>query len=202
MQRGLRLLRDNSKVPPWRQAVTVVPGIKIRAIAEADAEGFRQAVGIVASERIYIRLTEAPAAEAAAAFVRSNIANGNPQFVAEHDGEIIGWCDVLRSSYEAERHCGSLGMGIIPGWRGHGVGHQLIAASLSAADAAGISRVELTVNADNERAIRLYRKHDFVEEGRMRNARFLEGRYCDVLVMGRLRGTSRSSHDSGAARAS
>ena len=167
--------------------------VKIRPIAEADSEGFRQAVGIVARERIYLRLTDAPAAEDAAAFVRSNIATGNPQFVAEHDGEIIGWCDILRSSYEAEQHCGSLGMGIIPGWREYGVGRLLIETTLSTADRAGFLRVELTVNADNERAIRLYRKHGFVEEGRKQSARLLEGRYCDVLLMGRLRELSPDS---------
>jgi ribosomal protein S18 acetylase RimI-like enzyme len=79
-------------------------------------------------------------------------------------------------------------MGIIPGWRERGIGRRLIEATLAAADAAKFSRVELTVNADNERAIRLYKSHGFVEEGRKRSARFLEGQFQDVLVMGRLRG--------------
>lgn len=161
---------------------------EIRPITEEDAEGFRQAVGIVGRERIYIRLTDAPKAEAALAFVRGNIASGNPQFVAEHDGKIVGWCDILRESYEAERHSGSLGMGIIPGWRERGIGRRLIEATLAAADEAEFSRVELTVNADNERAIRLYRSQGFAEEGRKRRARFLEGQFRDVLLMGRLRG--------------
>lgn len=160
--------------------------VRIRPITEADAEGFRQAVGAVGRERIYIRLTEAPSAEGALAFVRSNIENGNPQFVAEHQGDIVGWCDIVRPSFEAERHCGTLGMGIIPGWREHGIGRRLILATLEAADAAEFSRVELTVNAHNERAIRLYRRAGFVEEGRKQKARFLEGEFRDVLMMGRL----------------
>jgi RimJ/RimL family protein N-acetyltransferase len=166
--------------------MTYADDIRIRPIAEADAEGFRQAVGMVGRERIYIRLTDAPEAEAALAFVRSNIDSGNPQFVAEHDGEIIGWCDIVRATYEAEKHCGSLGMGIIPRWRERGIGRQLIGAALEAASAAEISRVELTVNADNERAVRLYKSVGFVEEGRKRSARLLEGQFRDVLVMARL----------------
>lgn len=168
--------------------MTYADDIRIRPIAEADAEGFRQAVGMVGRERIYIRLTDAPESEAALAFVRSNIDSGNPQFVAEHDGEIIGWCDIVRATYEAEKHCGSLGMGIIPGWRERGIGRQLIMAALEAASAAEISRVELTVNADNERAVRLYKSVGFVEEGRKRSARLLEGQFRDVLVMARLLG--------------
>jgi len=160
--------------------------ITIRPIEEADTEGFRQAVGIVARETIYIRLTDAPGAEGALAFVRSNIERGNPQFVAEHDGQIVGWCDIVREDYEAERHSGSLGMGIIPEWRERGFGRRLIAATLDAADAARFSRIELTVNADNARAIRLYESVGFAEEGRKRSARFLEGEFRDVLVMARL----------------
>ena len=160
--------------------------IRIRPIAEADVEGFRQAVGIVGRERVYIRMTDAPDAEGALDFVRSNIRGGNPQIVAVHNGEIIGWCDIVREDYEAERHSGSLGIGIIPGWRERGIGRRLIEAALEAASAAEFSRVELTVNADNERAIRLYESVGFVEEGRKRSARLLDGQFRDVLVMGRL----------------
>lgn len=163
-----------------------ITAVRIRPITEADAEGFRQAVGSVGRERIYIRLPDTPSADGALAFVRGNIANGNPQFVAEHEGDIVGWCDIVRPSFEAERHCGTLGMGIIPGWREHGIGRRLIHATLEAAEAAGFSRVELTVNADNGRAIRLYRSVGFVEEGRKQKARFLEGEFRDVLVMGLL----------------
>ncbi|MDF2797341.1 MAG: family N-acetyltransferase [Devosia sp.] len=161
--------------------------VRIRPITEADAEGFRQAVGMVGRERIYIRLTDAPSAEDALAFVRSNIENGHPQFVAEHAGDIVGWCDIVRGDYEAEKHVGSLGIGIIPAWRERGVGRRLIEATLEAADAAKFLRIELTANANNERAIRLYESVGFVEEGRKRSARLLQEQFCDVLVMGRLR---------------
>ncbi|MBW4653453.1 MAG: GNAT family N-acetyltransferase [Kaiparowitsia implicata GSE-PSE-MK54-09C] len=74
----------------------------------------------------------------------------------------------------------------MPGWRDAGIGHRLIEATLIAADATGFSRVELTVNANNDRAIRLYESVGCVEEGRMRSARLLEGEFRDVLVMARL----------------
>lgn len=46
-----------------------------------------------------------------------------------------------------------------------------------------LHRVDLTVDADNERAIACYRKCGFQVEGRMRAARYQEGRYGDQLVM-------------------
>lgn len=42
--------------------------------------------------------------------------------------------------------------------------------------------------ADNERAIRSYLSSGFVEEGRMREHVWLDGRYLDNVIMGVLRG--------------
>lgn len=50
-----------------------------------------------------------------------------------------------------------------------------------------LRRVDLTVDADNERAIACYRKVGFIEEGRLRQARYGRGRYTDQLFMGILR---------------
>ena len=46
-----------------------------------------------------------------------------------------------------------------------------------------LHRVHLTVLADNERAIHLYRKAGFVEEGRLRQVAFKNGDYADMLQM-------------------
>jgi RimJ/RimL family protein N-acetyltransferase len=51
-----------------------------------------------------------------------------------------------------------------------------------------IHRVYLRVFEDNHRAIRCYEKCGFKLEGRLREAHFSDGEYCDELVMGILRG--------------
>jgi diamine N-acetyltransferase len=51
-----------------------------------------------------------------------------------------------------------------------------------------LHRVFLYVLVTNERAIRLYRKLGFVEEGRLREAAFKQGRFVDLLVMSVLAG--------------
>jgi RimJ/RimL family protein N-acetyltransferase len=48
-------------------------------------------------------------------------------------------------------------------------------------------KVWLEVSADNERAIRAYRACGFVEEGRLREQQWADGRYKDVITMGALR---------------
>ena len=51
----------------------------------------------------------------------------------------------------------------------------------------GLERVELEVFASNARAVALYRRTGFVEEGRRRCARKLDGIYDDILLFGLLR---------------
>jgi RimJ/RimL family protein N-acetyltransferase len=50
-----------------------------------------------------------------------------------------------------------------------------------------LHRIELTVAAFNGRAIRCYEKVGFTIEGRLRDHRYVAGRYYDTLVMGLLR---------------
>ena len=54
-------------------------------------------------------------------------------------------------------------------------------------DEMNLHRIDLTVDADNPRAIRCYQKCGFVEEGRLRENRYQQGKYGDQLVMSILR---------------
>lgn len=65
-------------------------------------------------------------------------------------------------------------------------------------DEMDLRRIDLTVDADNERAIACYRKVGFAEEGRMRQARYARGRYVDQLWMGILRPEFEALHGAGA----
>lgn len=46
-----------------------------------------------------------------------------------------------------------------------------------------LERIELSVLATNERAIRIYRKLGFIEEGRLRRAQVKDGAWVDVVLM-------------------
>lgn len=50
-----------------------------------------------------------------------------------------------------------------------------------------LNRIMLRVYEDNPRAIRCYEKAGFVHEGRLRDARYFEGEYRDVMLMSVLR---------------
>ena len=85
------------------------------------------------------------------------------------------------------RHAMTLGMAVAPEAQGQGVGHALMQALCDYADHWGqVLRLELTVFIDNPRAIALYRRHGFLEEGRHVGFALRGGQYVDVLSMARL----------------
>jgi RimJ/RimL family protein N-acetyltransferase len=157
--------------------------VTIRRISSGDVEGFHRALDFVARERRYLALLEAPPLEMTREFITNIIANGHVQFVAVSGNDVVGWCDILPENRPAHAHSGTLGMGLLPQFRGKGLGFALIKAALGEARHKGLVRVELTVNADNARAIALYKKVGFKIEGLMRDAVLIDGDYKDLILM-------------------
>ncbi len=172
--------------------------VEIGPITEAHIESFHKTLDVVARERRYLAFLEAPPLESTRAFILNNIAHGYPQFVATVAGEVsaaevsagevlgrdvVGWCDVTPKSRPIYAHCGVLGMGLLPRFRGQGLGTRLITRTLHAARAFGLSRVELTVREDNRSAIALYEKVGFVTEGLQRNGALVDGEYENIIEM-------------------
>ena len=70
---------------------------------------------------------------------RATCACGNPQLVADDAGAIVGWCDVRARDHSRLRaHEAMLGMGLLPEYRGRGLGERLIAARSTPRRARGI----------------------------------------------------------------
>ncbi len=76
-------------------------------------------------------------------------------------------------------------MGLLPDWRGHGLGRRLLQIALDQADALRFSRVELDVVTDNTAAIALYERMGFVREGVKAGAWRLNDVTRDILQMAR-----------------
>lgn len=160
--------------------------IAIRKITIDDAEQFRKALDQVAKERVYILTLEAPSIERITNFIRNNIANGYPQYVAECKGEIVGWADFVGFEREGLKHTSHLGIGVIKEYRGKGIGKSLLKSVLAAAVEYGFKRLELEVFANNSVAINLYQSQGFIHEGTKRNARYIDNTYYDIHVMAKI----------------
>src|SRR5271156_2685359 len=127
----------NSRGPPMD--IAIVP------TEPEHIESFHRALDIVARERKYLALLEAPPLTQTREFVMGFLQKGGLQFVALADGEVVGWCDIQRHGFPSRAHRGTLGMGIVPAYRGRGLGLRLIQAALAQAWAAPFVRGGLDV---------------------------------------------------------
>jgi putative acetyltransferase len=109
--------------------------------------------------------------------------------VALVGGRIVGSAGLHRTAQSPRRaHAMLLGMAVMSEHQGRGVGNALMKALLEIADGwLTVTRLELTVFTDNERAIALYRKHGFELEGTHKAYALRGGRYADVHCMARIR---------------
>ena len=117
------------------------------------------------------------------AFFRDSLDQGHPHVVALLDDEVVGWCDVLPVFGEARRHVGTLGIGLVRRARHQGLGAALMRAAIAAAWAKGLTRIELTVRADNPNARALYERMGFAHEGLQRGAFRVDGVSVDSHAM-------------------
>lgn len=113
--------------------------------------------------------------------------NTNIVLVAETGEQVMGIAGLHPIGPNLRRrHVMSLGITVAGHAQGQGVGKRLMEALMHYADQWGqVLRIELTVFSDNERAIALYRRFGFVQEGLHRAYALRDGAYADVLSMAR-----------------
>jgi RimJ/RimL family protein N-acetyltransferase len=156
---------------------------QIIPITEDHIEGFCSAVDSVARERKYLAFLEGPPIEMSRAFVLGNIQQNVPQYVAVCEDKVVGWCDITSLHRPIYKHSGTLGIGVLAEYRGHGIGESLMRSALDRAKEIGLTRVELTVRKPNLPAFTLYEKLGFVVEGVKRNAVKIGDLYEDLIMM-------------------
>lgn len=117
-----------------------------------------------------------------------NVGTRQVTFAAVVNGRVVGNAGLHPiNDNPRQKHVCSLGIAISSAYQGRGVGRALMNACLDFADNwANYARVELTVHADNVRAVKLYESLGFEHEGRLRDFSFREGGYIDALFMGRI----------------
>ena len=100
----------------------------------------------------------------------------------------VGHIGLIPSFSERRRHTAHLGMAVHDNYAGLGIGQKLMRAVIEIADNwLNLTRLELTVYTDNERAISLYIRNGFEIEGTHKNYAFRAGSYVDAHAMARLK---------------
>jgi len=149
-------------------------------------ESFNKAVDSVARERKYLATVNGFTMDETKNFVNYVINNNYAQYFIIYENEVRGWCDIIPKSIPEFSHVGVLGIGILPEYRGRGLGKKLLAKTINhAKDINKLEKIELVVFESNINAIKLYKEFGFFEEGKRLKARKIDGKYDNELLMGK-----------------
>jgi RimJ/RimL family protein N-acetyltransferase len=161
------------------------PSFIVRRAAARDASSFLELWRTVVAEGRYVRTEEVTlTVRHYRRRFRHSWTSEEAELVAVEGTCVIGHLNVSREESPATRHVASLGMSVVPDRRGQGVGRALLQSCLDWAREFGVEKLALSVYPDNERALGLYRKMGFVEEGRLTGHSKKAMGYRDEIVMG------------------
>jgi len=162
----------------------------VRPAREEDLDSLIDLVAAVAAEGRWIG-TEAPVDRERRRRMLAD-ALGRERtllLLAEAGGRVVAELSMDLAGYGVA----DLGMLVADGWRGHGVGSELLRAGLDWAGQAGAHKVTLQVWPHNQAAVALYEKFGFQREGVLRrHYRRRNGELWDAVVMGLLLDTDRA----------
>ncbi len=107
-------------------------------------------------------------------------------FLAEDDGQLIGWLWADGGEYRRNHHTVHIVIGIRAAYTNQGIGTRLFQACEAWARERGLHRLELTVMTNNLLGIALYKKMGFQIEGTLLDALRVDGQYVDLHYMSKL----------------
>lgn len=101
--------------------------------------------------------------------------NRSIMLVAEVEEELAGFIAAIGNNLKRTQHRAYIVIGLLEEFRGKGIGKSLFEQLFIWAKQNGITRLELTVIKENDRAFNLYRKMGFVLEGEKVHSLMIEG---------------------------
>lgn len=119
-------------------------------------------------------------------FIRGRQAADNELFIqAAIEDRIVGLLSFAAGGRPRTRHAGELGKSVRKECWGLGIGSRLLDSLIDWARESGIvTKLNLRVRTDNDRAISLYRHKGFAIEGTIRRDFRINGKYFDHYWMG------------------
>ena len=189
MQTSTNPPRSPDDRDPGRRAVRIAEGLTLRRPRPEDARAHAELMGHPGVQPSLLQLPYTSELLWQERFSKAPDTNTGELQLLAFDGErLVGSAGLHPVGPQVRRrHAMMLGIGVHPDAHGRGVGAALMDALMRQADDwLAVLRIELTVFADNARAIRLYERFGFEHEGRLRGYALRDGRYVDALTMARL----------------
>lgn len=103
--------------------------------------------------------------------------------VARVEGKVVGGAS-MHPQTDKQEHVAQFGIFICDGYRNLGLGTAMLKEFIDIAKKRGFEILQLSVFANNTRALNVYKKCGFKEIGRLsQDIRFLDGEYTDRILM-------------------
>ncbi|XZM23547.1 GNAT family N-acetyltransferase [Clostridium perfringens] len=107
-------------------------------------------------------------------------------YVAEENGKVIGLGILMNHGNLRRKHVGVITLMVNSDYQNKGVGSLLMDKLINLSESLNIIRLELCVFRDNYKAINLYKKFGFKEEGIKVKSALKNGEYADEIMMARI----------------
>lgn len=107
-------------------------------------------------------------------------------YVAEENGKVIGLGILMNHGNLRKKHVGVITLMVNSDNQNKGVGSLLMDKLINLSESLNIIRLELCVFRDNYKAINLYKKFGFKEEGIKIKSALKNGEYIDEVMMARI----------------
>lgn len=162
--------------------------ITLRPARPADAAKVLDLSRAVWAERIYTVTESSIFTVSQQAAMISALEDGDLFLLAEREGALIGILTAypyMRGRSPKVAHVVEFGMCVRADSRSQGVGAAMLTYLDLWAPTRGYEKICLAVFSTNERAIHLYRKAGYQEEGRRTDQFKLDGVYIDEILMGK-----------------
>ncbi len=104
--------------------------------------------------------------------------------VVRIEGKIVASLGMQSNPRNRLRHRGTFGVSVLKECWGLGIGTLLIEEMIRKAKSIGITKLNLKVRTDNYKAIDLYKRIGFIEEGKESRGMRINGEYVDFILMG------------------
>lgn len=179
-------LAEKLFLPAFRRDLIYPPGrVTIRRATPGDRNAIIAGINSICAEGGAFYVTHfMPDAQWDAVLTRPESVPDHLLAVAEVDGCFAGSARLFPGlPHTLFHHVGELGMFVLAPYRGRGLGSGLLRYLMTQAPTIGIEKITLVVFADNHRALHLYRKFGFVEEGCRRQQFKSGGVYVDEVLM-------------------
>lgn len=116
-----------------------------------------------------------------------NITENDYWYIAELNGQVVGVAILNRYGNPRKKHVGQITIMVDKNYHSQGIGNALMKELINLSDnILGLRRLELFVFVNNKKAINLYEKFGFKEEGVQKYSALKNGEYADELMMARI----------------